>query len=133
MKYLLDHGYAKPILFYQKKWTSKKLTLDEAIADLRPFFDNISTHSESQLTLTQQRLQKEYKRHSTVVSIGDAGNQGWEKSDIYEVKGESSSESYYCVNQYSRRLPKIRQKSTDFLCVSFDEFLQMKTDKFRAL
>lgn len=132
VKFLLDHGYAKPILFYKKRWSSKKFTLDEAITNLRPFFDDILINSKSQLTISQQRLQKEYKRHSTVVSIGDSGDQGWEKSDIYEVKGENGGESYYCVNQDTQQLPKIRQKSRDFLCVSFDEFLQIKKEKSRA-
>lgn len=126
MKYLLDHGHIKPIMFYQKRWSSRNLTLEEAIAFLKPHFDSILVKSESQLTLTQQRMQSEYKRFSTLVPIGESGDNGWEHSDIYEIKGENGVESYYCISQNPKRLPKLRNKSTDFLCVSFDEYLQMK-------
>ena len=126
LKYLLDHGHIKPVMYYQKRWSSKNLTLEEAIAVLKPHFDSILLKTESQLTLPQQRIQSEYKRYSTVVSIGESADNGWEHSDIYEIKGEDGVESYYCINQNPRRLPKLKNKSTDFLCVSFDEYLQMK-------
>jgi hypothetical protein len=126
LKYLLDHGYIKPITFYQKRWSSRNLTLEEAISVLKPHFDSILVKSESQLTLSQQKIQSEYKRFSTIVPVGESGDNGWEHSDIYEVKGENGVESYYCIKQNPRRLPKLRNKSTDFLCVSFDEYLQIK-------
>lgn len=128
LKYLYDHGHIKPAMFYQKRWSSKKLTLDEAIAELKPHFDSIVVQSESNLTLIQQKLRSEYKRFSTVVSIGESGDNGWEHSDIYEIKGENGVESYYCINQNPRRLPKLKNKSTDYTCASFDEYLQMKNN-----
>ena len=126
VRYLLDHGHAKSILFYQQRWSSKKLALDEAIAVLRPHFDSILPEVESHLTLSQQKMRSEYKRYSTVVSIGESGDHGWEHSDIYEIKGEDGVESYYCINQNPTRLPKLKIKSTDISCASFDEYLQMK-------
>jgi hypothetical protein len=126
VKYLLDSGHAKAILFYQKRWSSKNLTLDEAIAALRPHFDSILAQSESHLTMYQQKMRSEYKRFSTIVSIGESVDHGWEHSDIYEVKGENGIESYYCINQNPRRLPKLKNKSSDYWCGSFDEYLQMK-------
>jgi len=126
IKYLFDHGHLKPITFYQKSWSSRSLTLEEAIAALRPHFDSIMLKSESNLTLSQQKIQSEYSRYSTIVPVGESGDNGWEHSDIYEIKGENGLESYYCIKQKPRRLPTLRNKSTDFLCVSFDEYLQMK-------